>query len=131
VEIAEFSTCALANPFLLYAIEAETGFAEGMANGRNVACAASLQGYIDDGFAQTDAVVGAIVNDFNNIGALAGQDLDQVEQRARPVLQETRMRSRRPSFTRPRSIILASRVTSMLPPETRTTVRRWPRLVLD
>src|SRR5580693_1373671 len=45
--------------FLLNALEAETGFAQGVADGGDVGRAAGFDGDVDDGFAEADAVVGA------------------------------------------------------------------------
>src|ERR1035441_6003983 len=72
---------------LLNALEAEAGFAQGVADGGDVGCAAGFQGYIDGGFAQADAVVGAIVDGFDDVGALAGQYLGEGVQSAGAVLK--------------------------------------------
>jgi hypothetical protein len=64
---------------LLNALEAEAGLAQGMTDGGNVGCAAGLKGHIDHRFSQADAVVGAVVNGLDDIGALAGQGLGQVK----------------------------------------------------
>jgi hypothetical protein len=52
-----------------------------------VRCAAGFDGDVDDGFAQADAVVGAVVDGLYNVGALAGEDLRELEQCAGAVLQ--------------------------------------------
>ena len=72
---------------LLDALEAEAGLAQGVADGGDVGCAAGFQGNIDDGFAQAHAVVGAVVERFNDVGAFAGQDLGEVEEGAGVILQ--------------------------------------------
>ena len=50
-------------------------------------CAAGFQGDVDYGFAEADTVVGAVVNGFDDVGAFAGEDLGEVEERAGTVLQ--------------------------------------------
>src|ERR1035438_8790443 len=72
---------------LLNSLEAEAGLAQDVADGGDVGCAAGFKGYIDGGFAQADAVVGAIVEGFDDVGALAGQDLGEGVQSAGAVLE--------------------------------------------
>src|SRR5580704_6362321 len=72
---------------LLNALEAEAGFAQGVADRGDMGCAAGFNCDVDDGFAQADAVVGTVVNGFNDIGALPGQNLRQLMECAGPVLQ--------------------------------------------
>ena len=73
--------------FLLNSFEAEAGFAQGVADGGDVGGAAGFEGDVDDGFAEADAVVGAVVDGLDDVGALAGEDLGEVEERAGAVLQ--------------------------------------------
>src|ERR1035441_8009243 len=68
-------------------LEPKAGLAKGVADGCDVRRAASFKGDIDDGFTKTDAVVGAVVYRFDNVGALAGEDLREIEQGTGAVLQ--------------------------------------------
>ena len=72
---------------LLNSFEAESGFAQRVADGGDVRCTAGLQGDVDDGFIETDAIVGAVVDCFSDVGSFAGQDLREVEQSAGAVLE--------------------------------------------
>jgi len=58
-----------------------------VADGGDVGGAAGFQGDVDDGFAEADAVVGAVVDGFDDVGALAGEDLGEVQESAGAVLQ--------------------------------------------
>src|ERR1035437_155800 len=58
-----------------------------MADGGDVGGAARFKRDVDDGFAEADAVVSAVVHGFDDVGALAGQDLGEREQCAGAVLQ--------------------------------------------
>jgi hypothetical protein len=71
----------------LNSFEAEAGFAERVADGGDVGGAAGFEGDVDDGFAEADAVVGAVVDGFDDVGALAGEDLGEVEESAGAILQ--------------------------------------------
>jgi len=71
----------------LNALEAEASFAEGVADGGDVGCAAGFERDVDDGFAEADAVIGAIVDGFHDVGALLGEDLSEDEQCAGTVLE--------------------------------------------
>jgi len=72
---------------LLNALEAEACFAEGVADGGDVGGTAGFDGYVDDGFAEAHSVIGAVVYGFNDVGALAGEDLRELQQGAGTVLQ--------------------------------------------
>ena len=69
------------------ALEAEAGFAEGVADGGDVGCAAGFESDVYDGFAEADAVIGAVVDGFYDVGALLGEDLGEGEQCAGAVLK--------------------------------------------
>ena len=77
----------LSGGLLLNSLEAETGFAQGVADGGDVGRAAGFDGDVDDGFAEADAVVGAVVHGFDDVGAFAGENLGERQQRAGTVLQ--------------------------------------------
>lgn len=57
---------------LLYPLEAEACLANRVADGGDVRCAARFERNIDHRFTQAYAVVRAVVDGFDNVGALAG-----------------------------------------------------------
>jgi len=71
----------------LNALEAEASFAQGVTDSGNVGCAAGFQSYVNDGFAEADAVIGAVVDGFDDVGTLLGEDLGEGEECAGTVLQ--------------------------------------------
>src|SRR6266702_1268106 len=72
---------------LVNAFEAEAGFTQGVTNGSDMSGAARLERHIDDGFAEADTVVGAVVDGLSDVGALACQNLGEGEQCSGAVLQ--------------------------------------------
>src|ERR1035438_2977283 len=58
-----------------------------MADGGDVGGAASFDGYVDHRFPKAYTVVCAVVEGLDNVGALVGQYLRQLMQRARSILK--------------------------------------------
>jgi hypothetical protein len=67
---------------LLIALKAETALTQGVADGGNVSGATHLDGDVDHGFAEADAIAGAIVSGFDVVYAFTGEDFRQIVQDA-------------------------------------------------
>src|SRR5579871_2768964 len=72
---------------LLNPLEAKPSLTQSVADRGDVRGATCLERDIDDGFAQADTVVGAVMHRLDNVGALASQNLREVEKRAGTIEQ--------------------------------------------
>jgi len=68
---------ARTGPSLLNPLKEKASLTQSAADGCDVGGAAGLKGHVDHGFAQTDTIIGAIMDGFDDVGSLASQDLSE------------------------------------------------------